>query len=380
MKPILTAIPHYNNARTIVQVVTACLEYTRDIVVVDDGSTGVVPPLPVPILRHPENRGKGQAILTALQYASHHHYDYLIVLDADGQHLPEDLPRFQRVIQDAAHETLVVGCRNFQQAGIPRASRFGRSFSNFWVKLETGVVCADTQSGFRAYPVRAALQLNYLTRRYDFEIEILVRLLWGGVRLQEVPVQVRYAPPDARVSHFRPLLDNLRLTLLHTLLVAWNLLPIPHRRVTATEGGFQLSILKHPVKFLKFLLTESATPHELAHAAAVGTLVAVLPIFGFHTWVILYLAIKLRLNKVLSVAIQNLYAPPFAPFLCVELGYWLRHREFLTSATPQELLRNAHILLYEWFLGSLILGPVCAVITWLLVYFVASGLMAKEKR
>ena len=192
MPKIWTAIPYYNNPKTILAVVDGCLRHTRSLLVVDDGSTAYpsdfereLEQRKVALLRHPSNCGKGEALLTALRFALEQQADYLICLDADGQHQPDDLPAFHSAIADTDAETIFVGCRDFQCANVPDSSRFGRRFSNFWVRLETGVHCDDTQSGFRAYPVRAALQLSYLTRRYNFEIEILVRLLWGGVKLQE---------------------------------------------------------------------------------------------------------------------------------------------------------------------------------------------------
>ena len=385
MPNIWTAIPYYNNPETILQVVDGCLRYTLSLLVVDDGSS-VYPPnfeqelarCQVKLLRHPTNSGKGEAILTALRFAQEQKADYLVCLDADGQHLPEDLPAFFSAIASAKTESIFIGCRDFQCDNVPGSSRFGRRFSNFWVRLETGVHCEDTQSGFRAYPVRAALQLSYLTRRYNFEIEILVRLLWGGVKLQELPVQVRYEPPSRRISHFRPFMDNLRLSLLHTLLVGWNLLPIPRKRVVQNEHGFQLSLLKHPVAFLKYLLTESSTPTELARSAAVGTFLAVLPIFGFHTIAILYFCVRLRLNKVMAVAIQNLYAPPFSPFLCIELGSLIRRGHLLWGIAPAELVRQAPLLLLEWLLGSLVLGPLFATVNYVLVRWMANRLATRR--
>ena len=92
----------------------------------------------------------------------------------------------------------------------PWTSRSGREFSNFWVWAAGGPLLADSQSGFRLYPLPEALHLNVQTRRYQFEVEILVKAQQQGLAVKEVPVRVIYQPKGIRVSHFQPWLDFRR--------------------------------------------------------------------------------------------------------------------------------------------------------------------------
>ena len=119
------------------------------------------------------------------------------------------------------------------------------------------------------------------------------------------------------------------------------------------------------------LLEENADPSGLALSAAVGTFLAVLPLVGVHMAVILYCCIRLKLNKVMALSIQNLFMPPLSPFLCIELGYWMRHGFWWTEFTMQTCLAEMHQRLYEWLLGSLVLAPLFAALTALTVYGIA---------
>jgi hypothetical protein len=93
---------------------------------------------------------------------------------------------------------------------VPWTSRFGRGFSNFWVRVSGGPVVSDSQSGFRLYPLPEVLQLGVTARRYQFEVEVLVRAQQAGIATIEAPVGVVYQPKGERVSHFRPWLDFWR--------------------------------------------------------------------------------------------------------------------------------------------------------------------------
>ena len=106
---------------------------------------------------------------------------------------------------------IVVGARRRMAAvGAPWTSRFGRRFSNFWVRCAGGPAVSDTQSGFRIYPLPEALGLGVVARRFQFEVEILVKARWHGLPVIETGVGVCYRPANGRISHFRPFVDSLR--------------------------------------------------------------------------------------------------------------------------------------------------------------------------
>jgi uncharacterized protein (DUF2062 family) len=146
------------------------------------------------------------------------------------------------------------------------------------------------------------------------------------------------------------------------MLVGRRLLPVPHKKLVQDLSAFNLSLLRHPGKALKKLLLENATPEGLAMSAAAGVFLAVLPLLFMHTLVILYVSLRLNLNKVVSLNVQHLAMPPFIPALCIETGYYLRHGRWLTELSFTTVFEQFSSRFYEWFLGSLIIAPLAAVI------------------
>jgi glycosyltransferase involved in cell wall biosynthesis len=207
-------IPVYNHAAGIVSVIERVLALNLPVWVVDDGSTdgtaeGLVRFGEVTVLRHEENRGKGEAILTGFS-AMAGNVDWAVTLDADGQHDPADVPVLIRAIP-AGKRPIVIGRREGMIGDdVPWTSRFGRKFSNFWVRAAGGPVLSDTQSGLRIYPLPEAMRLGVRARRFQFEVEILVRARWAGIPVIEAPVNVSYTPGMKRISHFRPFVDFCR--------------------------------------------------------------------------------------------------------------------------------------------------------------------------
>ena len=207
-------IPVYNHENAVADVIKKSLCLNYPVFVVNDGSTDSTADRIRDIegictLHHNENRGKGAAILTgfvqAVQVA-----DWAITIDADGQHDPQDALNLIRAIPEKARP-IVVGRRDGMTGNhIPWTSRFGRKFSNFWVFLSGGPRITDSQSGFRIYPLPEAMDLNVSAKRYQFEVEILVRAQWRKIPVIEAPIRVIYAPGKERISHFRPFVDFVR--------------------------------------------------------------------------------------------------------------------------------------------------------------------------
>lgn len=379
---VWVVIPVFNNGATVQAVARACRAEVPHVVVVDDGSTdadvaALLDGAGVTVLRHAVNQGKGRALLTGLRHVREQGGEFMLTLDADGQHHPADIRKFFPVLASNP-AAIVLGARRMEAQHVPAASRFGMRFSNFWLRLETGVAMKDTQSGFRAYPVRYISQLDFNSSRYDFEVEVLARAAWAGVEVLSVDVDVTYAEPGRRISHFRPFLDNLRISLLHVRLVARHLCPWPHRRLVPRVVAPWRRFFRHPMSFFKELLVEHATPAELGVSAAVGVFLATLPLISLHTVAIVYVTTRLRLNRLMAVAIQNICMPPVVPFLCVELGYFLRHGRWLRELTWAAWGQEAPQRVWEWFLGSLVLAPLLAVIVGLLVFGVAARLRARN--
>lgn len=209
-------VPVYNSPY-IIEVIEDLLQYDYKIIVVDDGSDNKVQISDpnIKLITHPVNMGKGQAILTGAKKAKELGYENFVTIDADKQHLSSEILKLINAYQE---NSIVIGNRNFEHEHVPKSSKFGRKFSNFWVTLETFQKLGDTQSGFRMYPI-SILDLNIKNRRFDFEIEVLILHAYKKRKIIDVEVECYYPPEDERVSHFNKLKDNMRLSLLHSKLI-----------------------------------------------------------------------------------------------------------------------------------------------------------------
>jgi glycosyltransferase involved in cell wall biosynthesis len=216
-------IPVYNHAATVAQVVREAQALRFPVFVVDDGSTDntydqIKEIAGIQILRHAENQGKGAAILTGFAAAAAV-ADWAITIDADGQHYPQDAQKLIKAIPKKTRVIIVGDRADMTGVHVPWTSRFGRKFSNFWVRTSGGPVISDSQSGFRIYPLPEALNLKIKARRFQFEVEILVQARRKGIPVMESPVRVNYNPNGARISHFRPFVDFLRNSSTFTRLI-----------------------------------------------------------------------------------------------------------------------------------------------------------------
>ena len=226
-------IPAYNHGAQVRKVVEKCLQFRLPVVVVDDGSTDstsdVLASLSgVTVIHHKKNEGKGASLLTGFA-AVLRLADWAITIDADGQHDPEDIFSLARAIPEG-QRPLVIGKREeMGHKNVPWTSRWGRRFANFWVWASCGRWLSDSQSGFRVYPLPETLHLKTKAKRFQFEVEVLVRAVWFGIPIIEAPVHAIYGPPEERVSHFRPWLDFWRNTQTFSRLIATRIL-IPSRR------------------------------------------------------------------------------------------------------------------------------------------------------
>lgn len=207
-------VPAYNAAASIEAVVRGTLPVLSPVLVVDDGSAddtaARAAAAGAEVVRHAVNQGKGAALVTALRHLAGRGVERAVTLDADGQHLPEQIP----VLLSAADETpgaIVVGVRRKEGFAIKRSARFGNWIADRLMRLVAGRPLPDTQSGFRVYPVAATLALGTEGTRFDFETEVLLRAARAGMPVRGVPVRVFYPPIEERVSHYRPWADTLRI-------------------------------------------------------------------------------------------------------------------------------------------------------------------------
>jgi glycosyltransferase involved in cell wall biosynthesis len=219
-------VPTYENPETIRSVVERILIHLPDVIVVDDGSTragreacerlgrdGLAT-----IFRLERNRGKGVAVKRGMVEAAKAGFSHAFQIDADGQHDLEAIPRFLSAASNAPDHALF-GAPVYDDSA-PSIRRAARKITRFWVDLETGRgVIHDAMVGFRVYPLAETLSLPSRARRMSFDVEVAVLLAWTGVPVLNLPVKVRYLSEEqGGRSHFRPVLDNLKLSWLHTRL------------------------------------------------------------------------------------------------------------------------------------------------------------------
>ncbi len=212
-------VPVYNSPY-ILEVLQDLFSYHYHIIVVDDGSNEKVNITnleyrDIELITHPYNQGKGAAILSGAKKAKSLGFDHFVTIDADKQHLSSEIVKLTKAYEK---NSIIIGNRNFEQENVPKSSKFGRKFSNFWVQLETFRQLGDTQSGFRIYPV-SILELPIVNKRFDFEIEVLVFHAYKKRKIIDVDVECFYPPKEERISHFDALKDNMRLSLLHAKLI-----------------------------------------------------------------------------------------------------------------------------------------------------------------
>ncbi|MBA4394376.1 MAG: glycosyltransferase family 2 protein [Desulfobacca sp.] len=217
-------IPVFNHERQVRAVVEKALLLGQPVIVVDDGSTDTTSQVlgsitGITVIRHKKNLGKGASLISGFSEASRL-ASWAVTLDADGQHNPEDIPALVRAIPEGQRPIIIGKRSGMEQDHVPWTSQWGRKFSNFWVWASCGKWFSDSQSGFRVYPLPETLNLKAQTRRYQFEVEIVVLAAWSGQSILEVPVQVIYGPGKERISHFRPGLDFWRNSKTFSRLIA----------------------------------------------------------------------------------------------------------------------------------------------------------------
>jgi len=238
-KTHLVLIPAFNPGPLLFDTVRAARQHWNPVWVVVDGSTDGTTaellriqardPGLVVILR-PVNGGKGAAVLTGIEQAGSRGFTHVLTMDADGQHPAESIGVFMAASLNQP-QALILGEPVFD-ASAPALRVGGRRISNFWANLETlwaGV--HDSLFGFRVYPLIPLLALmrsSRWMRRFDFDVEAAVRLVWRGVPPLNISTRVRYLRPDqGGVSHFRYVRDNALLTFMHLRLFAGFLVRLP---------------------------------------------------------------------------------------------------------------------------------------------------------
>lgn len=377
-------IPTYNNEKTLRRVLEKTEELASNIIVINDGSNDTTPEIlrdfpKITIITFSKNQGKGMALRAGFKEALKQGFEYAITLDSDGQHFPGDIPIFINEIEKNG-SALLIGDRNMEQDGIPGKSNFGNRVSTFWYWFETGIKLKDTQSGFRLYPIERMKNFKFFTKKFEFEIEVIVKAAWAGIPVKNVPIQVLYDERE-RVSHFRPVLDFTRISILNTGLVLVTLFYIKPRDYVRSykAKGFKRF-------FLEDLLHSEDSKIKKSLSVAIGVFVGLSPLWGFQTLVVLFLAFVFRLNKLIAFAFSNVSIPPLIPFIIyasLKVGGFILGKPSLgkfewTSLESYKQYVSLHVS--EYLLGSFVLASIVGLLFGIGAYLLLGIRMHKQKK
>jgi glycosyltransferase involved in cell wall biosynthesis len=227
----LVLIPSYNPGAKVFETVREALAHWKPVWIVVDGSTDDTPQglrdlergePGLRVIVRSRNAGKGSAVLHGCELAAAAGFTHVLTMDSDGQHPAHLIPEFMRA-SAANPRALVLGVPVFD-ASAPSIRVKGRKVSNWWANVETvGGGIGDSLYGFRVYPIAdlvATMKRQTWMRRFDFDPEAAVRLVWRGLEPVNIPAPVRYLrPEEGGVSHFNYVRDNMLLTWMHTRLV-----------------------------------------------------------------------------------------------------------------------------------------------------------------
>ena len=212
-------IPAYNEETTIHDIATRALKFSLLVIVVDDGSTDHtvinLQDLPIVLIKNKTNSGKAASLWAGIQMARQHKVKYIISLDGDGQHAPEDIPRLLAKAE-AEPGCIIIGARLANKSVIPAKRYYANRVANFWLAWAAGYPISDSQSGFRIYPNELFDGLEISTTKRDsfvFESEILIKAAQRGIECTAVAIPAVYAE-NARPSHFRGVRDITLITLM----------------------------------------------------------------------------------------------------------------------------------------------------------------------
>lgn len=377
---VCVIIPTYNNHKTLQRVLDGVLELTNNVIVVNDGSTDTTSQIldtykTIDLITVDKNQGKGNALKEGFRKAKSLGFDHAITIDSDGQHFPDDISVFLDALEDEGKDILLIGSRNMAHESVPKKSSFGNKFSNFWFWFETGIELNDTQSGYRLYPLNA-IPNKFFTKKFEFEIEIIVRTAWNDVPVKNVPIKVLYDPSE-RVSHFRPFRDFTRISILNTVLVLLLFLYIkPRNFLRSFKKKSFIAFFKEDV------LSSSDSNLKKALSIALGVFCGIAPFWGFQTAIVISVAVLLRWNKALAFTFSNVSIPPMIPFIIYGSlkvgGLFVEDKVKFTFGHPITF-NHVKTNIVQYLIGSFILATVMAFIFGVGSYLVLS-LSKKSKK
>jgi len=239
---ICALIPAYNAADTLAPVIQNVKKYVETVIVVDDGSVDdtlrVAQGHGARTLRHPVNKGKGEALKLGFAQAAKWGFEAVVTLDADGQHDAREIPRLIEAYRSGGSATVVLGSRVGQMPKMRKVRQFSNRFGSALISLLAGHPIEDSQTGFRLIPVEAWEDVDVRGSRFDAEAEFLVEACRRGFPLRQVRVASE-VPDGTPTSHYKGIRDTLRIA--RHVIAAWcrsvRRSVNSHRSVEQNESG-----------------------------------------------------------------------------------------------------------------------------------------------
>lgn len=370
---ICVIIPAYNNAKTLTGILEKTLAITKNIIVVNDGSADSTRQIldgysQIKSIHLAKNSGKGNALKLAFRHAIAQNFDFAVTFDANGKYSPEDILKFFAEISHADDAEVIVGQRDFSK------NKLSRKFADFWFYLETGQKANDVNCSFRLYPLKY-IPKKFYTPKFEFEIEILVRLAWKHLEIKNITVQFDEEIPRS-ATYFKTVKDLCRIAFLNIILILITVFYIIPR-------NFIRNLRKKSFKrFIKEdVLASEGSNRTKAFSIAMGIFVGFSPFWGFHTLLVIGLSIVFKLNKVLAFVVSNVSLPPFIPFLFaaslyVGAPFVSQKSDLLHQELNFDLIKNNFV---QYAIGSMILAVSLSALSFFMSLFFLNKVNPEKK-
>ena len=378
---ICVIIPTYNNERTLKTVIDGLLEITKDLIIINNSATDATFRIlktytEITQIFLTKNKGKGNALRIGFKKAEVLGYDFAVTLKPDRQYYLKDIAVFVNQLEFETNKNLLlIGSTNRDQKTVSSRMSFTNKLSIFLYKLQTGIQLKNTHSGFRLYPLNELNKIKFFTTKSEFEIETIVKAAWRGISVKNVPVNVSIDPQE-RATHLKSIKGFLRISLLNTWFILVAFLYIKPRNLIREfrEKGIRRFIKEE-------ILGNNESPLKSAQAMALGVFIGLTPLWGFHTILVLSLAVLFKLNKVISFAFTNVSFPPFIPFTVyagIMIGNYVLGEP--TDYSFADFEENFEFVksLKTYVVGSFILASVMSVMVGIVAYLLLF-LYAKKK-
>ncbi|MGZ8710821.1 MAG: glycosyltransferase family 2 protein, partial [Thermoanaerobaculia bacterium] len=174
-----------------------------------DGTGAVAAKAGAHVLWHAQNRGKGAALRTGFTWALQNDYDAVITLDADGQHLPKEVPRFLAARAESEADLIIGGRAHLFPHMLPRR-RMANQFSASSISMVSGVTVTDSQSGYRLYTTKLLRSIELHADGFDMESEVIVLAGRRGYKVVTIPIELGFVN-GVETSHYKPVKDTLKI-------------------------------------------------------------------------------------------------------------------------------------------------------------------------